>query len=183
MKENKKNYTPWKRFFFSVGIFSASYFLARIFFLWNQSAGYFFLKSPIRSYPPPPSKVKWSVTYQGFVKRSFPTLGQIAWRAKRTSACAREASFSIAWLAGVRKGREGNLGARPRARNPLPVPFQTPATQATGGPEKVLGLTCVQSQSSLEIRKAQPVIIEFSTFLKINKSREHIFTVNTFYPI
>ena len=52
-----------------------------------------------------------------------------------------------------------------------------------GGPEKVLGLTCVQSQSSHEIRKAQLVISEFSTFLKINKSREHFFTVNSFYPI
>ena len=87
-----------------------------------------------------------------------------------------------AWQAFEREGEE-NLGERPRSRNSLPVPFQTPATQATGGPEKVLGLTCVQSQISREIRKAQPVISEFSTFLKINKSREHFFKVNSFYPI
>ena len=40
--------------FFRVGIS----FLARIFFPRNQSAGYFFLKSPI-----PPSNVKWSAHY------------------------------------------------------------------------------------------------------------------------
>ena len=98
--------------------------------------------------------------------------------------------FFIECVAGVRKGRGRKFGRETallsrfsRSRNSLPVRFQTPATQATGGPEKVLGLTCVQSQSSLEIRKAQPVIIEFSTFLKINKSREHFFKVNSFYPI
>ena len=85
-----------------------------------------------------------------------------------------------------KREREGKLRARPRARNPLPVPFQTPATQATSDPEKVLGLlglTCsVQSQSSREIRNAQSVIREFSAFHEIN-TREHLFSVNSFYPI
>ena len=52
-----------------------------------------------------------------------------------------------AWQAFEREGEE-NLGERPRSRNSLPVRFQTPATQATGGPEKVLSLTCVRTVSN-----------------------------------
>lgn len=44
-----------KYIFFSVGMS----FLARIFFRRSQSAGYFFLKTPI-----PPSKAKWSALYE-----------------------------------------------------------------------------------------------------------------------
>ena len=35
-------------------------FPCKVFFVRNQYAGYFFLKSPIPQPPPPPSKVKWS---------------------------------------------------------------------------------------------------------------------------
>ena len=47
---------------------------------------------------------------------------------------------------------------------------------------KALGLTCVRSQSSREINNA--TISEFSTFLKINKSREQfLLRLTLFYPI
>ena len=84
------------------------------------------------------------------------------------------------------KGKVKESCARPPPRNALPVPFQTPATQATSGPEGVLGLLgltcCVQSKSSRKIRNAQFVIREFSAFLEINTG-EHLFSVNSFYPI
>ena len=48
-----------------------------------------------------------------------------------------------------------------------------------GHNQKALGLTCVRSQSSREINNA--TISEFSTFLKINKSRDK-FTVSSFLP-
>ena len=53
--------------------------------------------------------------------------------------------FLIECVAGVRKGRGRKFGRETallsrfsRSQNSLPVRFQTPATQATGGPEKVL---------------------------------------------
>ena len=47
---------------------------------------------------------------------------------------------------------------------------------------KALGLTCVRSQSSREINNA--TISVFSTFLKINKSREQfLLRLTIFYPI
>ena len=47
---------------------------------------------------------------------------------------------------------------------------------------EALGLTCVRSQSSREINNA--TISEFSTFLKINKSREQfLLRLTLFYPI
>ena len=87
---------------------------------------------------------------------------------------AWEASYSLVCVAGVRKGRGRKFGRETvrlsrvsRGWNPLPVPFQTPATQATGGREKVLGQTCVRRKSGCEIRNAQFLITEFNTFLKL----------------
>ena len=75
---------------------------------------------------------------------------------------AWEASYRIACVAGVRKGRGRKFGRETvhlsrvsSGRKPPPVPFQTPDKQATAGREKVLGLACVQSKSSCEIRNAQ----------------------------
>ena len=55
--------------FFRAGYFFPRYFLARIFFLSNQCAGDFFLKSPIPTPQPPPAKVKclapWEIIIVG----------------------------------------------------------------------------------------------------------------------
>ena len=51
-----------------------------------------------------------------------------------------------------------------------------------GHNQKALGLTCVRSQSSREINNA--TISWFSTFLKINNSREQfLLLLALFYPI
>ena len=88
------------------------------------------------------------------------------------------------------KGKGKEIWARDHA------PETPSCSLSTGGPENELGQTRVQSQSSHEIRirrsqepikfdglLAQPVISEFSTFLKFNKSGELFFTVKSFCPI
>ena len=51
-----------------------------------------------------------------------------------------------------------------------------------GDNQKALGLTCVRSKSSREINNA--TISGFSTFLKINNSREQfLLRLTLFYPI
>ena len=135
-----------KYFFFSVGIFPPGIFLREMFsfeiglqdiFFWNHPYGHTSIKSQMVGHS------------LGLRHEFLPHLKEDCVPSQKNVG---EASYSIAGVAGVRKGRGGNLGARPRARNPLSVPFQTPGTQATGGPEKELGQTCVQSQSSREIR-------------------------------
>ena len=88
-----------------------------------------------------------------------------------------EDNYSIACVADLRKGRGRKYG-RETTR-----PESPSCSLSTGGPEKELGQTCVQSQSSREIRNTT-VLSEFTTFLKIIKSKEqNFFTVNSFYPI
>ena len=85
----------WVRIFFSkplvINIFPwytkplyGRYFLARFFFPWNQSAGYFFLKSPI-----PPWKVKWSALYNSPF-RCFSNVSDMDHSAKVYRYCWKE---------------------------------------------------------------------------------------------
>ena len=67
-----------KEIFFQCRNFFRQLFPCENFFPLKSVCRIFFSEVTHTVIPPPPSKVKWSVTYQGFVKRSFPTLGQIA---------------------------------------------------------------------------------------------------------
>ena len=90
--------------------------------LWDT----FFLKSPI-SYPPLPLKSQM-VGPLGLLRELRGRGGNCVTSRKnvclgRRLAIATNTANAIACVAGVRKGREGNLGATPRARNLLSVPF------------------------------------------------------------
>ena len=62
---------------------------------------------------------------------------------------AWEASYSLVCVAGVRKEREGNLGARPRAFRVAGIPFLFPFKQRTK-------LTVKTVDEDLEKRSNQP---------------------------
>ena len=123
-------------FFFSVGILPPGIFLREMFSFEIGLQDIFFVKSPIRSY-----------LHQKSIGRSLiRASSRVGEDCVTSQKNVRKVSYSLAGVAGVRKGRGRKFG-RETTRPESPSCFLS-----TGGPEKELGQTCVQSQSSHEIR-------------------------------
>ena len=98
-----QHYTSWAIFFFSVGYYFSHVFPCKLFSPRNQSAGYFFLKSPIT-----PSKVKW-----------------LAPKIHQTFAQLTDSDLSIISKAFWNNRGQNSLGERGGIRFYLPLPGES----------------------------------------------------------